>query len=58
MSFLSYGEKIEVIVSREKGGGSKVYVFSKPKMWFNITAGEATKKNVQRVFELIDEQVE
>ena len=34
ISLLSYGENVEVIVNREKDGGSKVFVSSKPKVFF------------------------
>jgi len=54
MSLLSYGENVEVIVNREKDG-SKVFVSSKPKMFFNITAN--TKRNVRRVFEALEKEV-
>jgi len=54
LSLLSYGENVEVIVNREKEGGSKVYVSSSPKVFFNITAN--TKRNVQRVFEALEEE--
>ena len=55
LSLLSYGENVEVIVNREKGGGSKVFVSSKPKMFFNITAN--TERNVKRVFEALDKEI-
>lgn len=55
MSLLSYGESIEIIVNRDKVG-STVYVNSKPKAWFNITAQPSTERNVRRVFEMIDKQ--
>ena len=52
LSLLSYGENVEVIVNRERDGGSKVFVSSRPKMFFNITAN--TKRNVQRIFEALE----
>jgi hypothetical protein len=55
MSLLSYGESIEIIVNRNKVG-STVYVNSKPKAWFNITAQPSTERNVRRVFEMLDKQ--
>ena len=54
MSLLSYGEDVEVRVSREKDGGSLVYVSSKPKIWFNITAEGNARRNVQRLFETLE----
>lgn len=54
-SLLSYGESVEVIVNREKEGGSKVFVSSKPKVFFNITAN--TKRNVERVFEALEKEI-
>jgi len=54
MSLLSYGENVEVIVNREKDG-SKVFVSSKPKVFFNITANP--KRNVQRVFEALEKEI-
>lgn len=56
VSLLSYGESVEVIVNREKDG-SVVYVNSKPKAWFNITAQPNTKRNVQCVFEILEKDV-
>lgn len=56
ISLLSYGEKVEVIVSREKEGGSWVYVSSTPKAWFNITAEGNTKRNIQRIFDILEKQ--
>ena len=55
LSLLSYGENVEVIVNRERDGGSKVFVSSKPKMFFNITAN--TKRNVQRIFEALEKEI-
>jgi hypothetical protein len=57
ISLLSYGEDVEIIVSREKDNISKVFVSSKPKVWFNITALPNAKRNVQRVFELLEGRV-
>ena len=54
MSLLSYGENVEVIVNREKGG-SKAFVSSKPKVFFNITANP--KRNVQKVFEALEKEI-
>lgn len=56
LSLLSYGETIEVIVNPENSG-SRVYVSSKPKVWFNITAEGSTRRNVQRVFEILDKNL-
>lgn len=56
VSLLSYGESVEVIVNREKNG-SVVYVSSKPKAWFNITAQPKTRRNVQHVFEILEKDV-
>jgi len=55
MSLLSYGENVEVIVNRERDGGSKVFVSSKPKVFFNITANP--KRNVQKVFEALEKEI-
>ena len=55
LSLLSYGENVEVIVNRERDGGSKVFVSSRPKMFFNITAN--TKRNVQRIFEALEKEI-
>ena len=55
LSLLSYGENVEVIVNREREGGSKVFVSSKPKVFFNITAN--TKRNVQRIFEALEKEI-
>lgn len=53
LSLFSYGENVEIIVSREREG-SKVFVSSKPKVFFNITAN--TRRNVQRVFEALEKE--
>lgn len=55
LSLLSYGENVEVIVNREMDGSSKVFVSSKPKMFFNITAN--TRRNVQRIFEVLEKEI-
>jgi hypothetical protein len=57
ISLLSYGEDVEIIVSREKDNTSKVFVSSKPKVWFNITAFPNAKRNVQRIFELLESEI-
>jgi len=54
VSLLSYGENVEVIVNREKEG-SKVFVSSSPKVFFNITAN--TKRNVERVFKSLEKEI-
>lgn len=37
-SLLSYGEKVEIIVSPKRDGGSTILVSAHPKVWFNITS--------------------
>ena len=55
MSPLSFGENVEVIVNRERDGSSKVFVSSKPKVFFNITANP--NRNVRRVIEALEKEV-
>ncbi|MHA1410503.1 MAG: hypothetical protein ACTSQY_09415 [Candidatus Odinarchaeia archaeon] len=57
LSLFSYGENVEISVDREPDGGSRVYVNSKPKVWFNITADGNNRRNVQRIFEIIEELI-
>lgn len=55
LSPFSYGENVEVIVNREREGGSKISISSKPKVFFNITAN--TRRNVERVFEALEKEI-
>ena len=57
LSLFSYGENIEVVINRDKDGGSCVHINSKPKIWFNITAEGNNKRNVQQIFELIEKEL-
>lgn len=57
LSLFSYGEEVEVLVNREIDGGARVYVNSKPKIWFNVTAEGNNKRNVQRIFEIIEKEL-
>ena len=56
LSLFSYGETVEVIVNQEKEG-SRVYVRSEPKVWFNITAQGNVKRNVEHIFKMLEEAV-
>lgn len=53
MSLFSYGEIIEVIVNPQNNG-SLVYISSKPKAWFNITADKKISLNINYIFETLD----
>jgi len=54
-SLFSYGENIEVIVQPEGDNKTLVYVKSKPKAFFNITAARAVKRNIQKIYGMLDE---
>jgi len=55
-SLLSYGEEIETIVNPHEGG-SLVYVRSKPKVWFNVTAEGRVDENIRHIFRELDERL-
>ncbi|WXG41539.1 MAG: hypothetical protein WED07_12365 [Candidatus Freyarchaeum deiterrae] len=57
MTHWSWGHLIEVTVNREEDGGSQVYVKSKPKLWTNIAAYGRTKRNVRRIFEILEKDI-
>jgi len=57
MSLLSYGENVEVIVNPEREGGSKVYVKSWPRVWFNVTADGNVKRNIQKIFDSLEKDL-
>jgi len=54
-SLMSYGESIEIIVQAEKNNESLVYVKSTPKLFFNISAGGAVERNIQKIYQILDE---
>ena len=54
-SLFSYGESIEAIVQPEGNNKALVYVKSKPKVFFNITTGSAVERNVQKIYQMLDE---
>ena len=54
-SLFSYGESIEIIVQPEGNNRALVYVKSKPKVFFNITAGDAVERNIQKIYQTLDE---
>lgn len=55
LSLFSYGENIEVIVQPEGSNKTLVYVKSEPKVFFNITAAGTVKRNIQRIYRLLDD---
>jgi len=57
ISLFSYGENIEISVNREPDGGSQVYINSKPKIWFNVTAEGNNERNVKQIFEIIESKL-
>jgi predicted oxidoreductase (fatty acid repression mutant protein) len=56
-SFLSYGERIEVIVQPEGNDKTLVYVKSEPKVFFNVTAGDAIERNIQKLYQMLDDEL-
>ena len=54
-SLFSYGESIEAIVQPEADNKTLVYVKSEPKVFFNITVGGAIERNIQKIFQMLDE---
>lgn len=56
-SLFSYGERIEAIVQPEGDDKALVYVKSKPKVFFNITAGGAVERNIQKIYQILDEEL-
>lgn len=55
LSLFSYGENIEVIVQPEGSNKTLVYVKSEPKVFFNIAAARTIKRNIQRIYRLLDD---
>ena len=55
-SLFSYGENVEVIV-QPKDEGTLVYIKSKPKVFFNISAGGAVERNINRLYQMLDEEL-
>lgn len=56
-SLFSYGESIEAIVQPEGDNKALVYVKSEPKMFFNITAGGAVERNIQKIYQMLDDEL-
>jgi len=56
-SLFSYGESIEIIVQPEGEDKALVYVKSEPIVFFNITAGGAVERNIQEIFQMLDEKL-
>lgn len=54
-SLFSYGESIEAIVQSEGNNKALVYLKSKPKVFFNITARGAVERNIQKIYQMLDE---
>lgn len=54
---ISFGEMVEIIVQPKIDGGSLVYIKSKPKYFFNISAKQIADKNVTELFNMIDEEL-
>lgn len=57
-SLFSYGETIEVIVQPEENNKALVYVKSAPKAFFNITAESAAERNIQKIYQMLDNALE
>lgn len=57
-SLLSYGETIEVIVQPEENDKALVYVKSAPKAFFNITAQSTAERNIQKIYQMLDNALE
>ena len=53
----SYGESIEAIVQPEGDNKALVYVKSEPKVFFNITSGGAVERNIQNIYQMLDDEL-
>ena len=57
LSLFSYGENIEIIAQPEGNNETLVYIKSEPKVFFNITAKNTIKRDIQNIYRMLEEML-